>query len=143
VADTKRGKLTTGEIVIVASGAVALLASFLPWYENGPFHVGAWGSGMFPLATLVPILGALMLVHVLVDKLSVVSLTRRVGDFTWEQLHLVAAVGAAVIVFCYLLVDRGGVSLGFGFYLDLLAAVGLVVGAVMIRKERSRPGPSL
>ncbi len=143
MADTKRGKLTTGEIVIVASGAVALLFSFFPWYKNGPYHVGAWGSGLFPLATLVPILGALMLVQVLVDKLSVVSLTRCVGDFTWEQLHLVAAVSAAVIVFCYLLVDRGGVSLGFGFYLDMLAAVGLVVGAVMIRKERGRPGPSL
>ncbi len=142
MADTKRGKLTTGEIVIVAAGAIDFVFSFFPWYTNGPFHVGAWGSGLFPLATLVPILGALMLVQVLVEKLSVVSLPPRVGDFTWEQLHLVAAVGVAVIVFCYLLLDRGGVSFGFGFYVDLLAAVALVVGAVMIRKERHLRGPS-
>jgi hypothetical protein len=142
VADSTRGKLTTGEIVIVASGAVALVFSFFPWYTLGSNHIGAWGPTLFPLATLVPILGALMAVEVLVDKLSVVSLPARVGDFTWEQLHLVAAVGAAVIVVCYLLVNRAGLSLGFGFYLDMLAAVGLVVGAVMIRRERGRRGPS-
>ncbi|MDQ6798016.1 MAG: hypothetical protein M3011_08350 [Actinomycetota bacterium] len=142
MADTKRGKLTTGEIVIVAAGAVDLLFSFFPWYTLGDNHVGAWGTTLFPLATLVPILGTLMLVQVLVDKLSVASLPPRVGDFTWEQLHLVAAVGAAVIVFCYLLVNRGGLSLGFGFYVDLLAAMALVVGAVMIRRERGRRGPS-
>ncbi len=143
MADTKHGKLTTGEIVIVAAGAVDLVFSFFPWYTFGGNHVGAWGRTLFPLATLVPILGTLMLVQVLLDKLSVVALPPRVGDFTWEQLHLVAAVGAAVIVFCYLLVDRLGVSFGFGFYLDLLAAVALVVGAVMIRRERGRRGPSL
>jgi hypothetical protein len=143
VADSRRGKLSTGEIVIVAAGAVALIASFLPWYKNGPFHIGAWGSGLFPMATLVPILGTLMLVQVLVDRLSVVSLPRRVGEFTWEQLLLVAAVAAAVIMVCYLLLDRGGVSLGFGFYLDLLAAAALVVGAVMVGKERGRLGPAL
>ncbi len=140
--DTKRGKLTTGEIVIVAAGAVDLLFSFFPWYTLGSNHVGAWGTTLFPLATLVPILGTLMMVQVLLDRLSVVALPSRVGDFTWEQLHLVAAVSAAVIVFCYLLVNRGGLSLGFGFYVDLLAAMGLVVGAVLIRRERGQRGPS-
>lgn len=142
MAESKRGKLTTGEIVIVASGGVAFLFSFFPWYSNGPYHVGAWGTGLFPLATLVPILGGLMTVQVLLDKLSVMALPQRVGDFTWEQLLLVAAIGAAVIVICYLLLSRGPVSFGFGFYLDLLAAVGLVVGAVMIHGESGRAGPS-
>jgi len=135
-------KLTVGEIVIVAAGAVALVVSFLPWYTFGDNHVGAWGTTLFPLATLVPILGALMMVQVVVDKLTGASLPPRVGDFTWEQLHLVAAVGAAVIAICYLFVSRGALSLGFGYYLDLLAAVALVVGAVMLRSERARRGPS-
>lgn len=135
-------KLTVGEIVIVAAGAADLVFSFLPWYTFGDNHVGAWGTTLFPLATLVPILGALMMVQVVVHKLTSVSLPPLVGDFTWEQLHLVAAVSAAVIAFCYLFVSRGSLSLGFGYYLDLLAAVALVVGAVMIRSERNRRGPS-
>jgi len=143
VADKKQAKLTTGEIVIVAAGAVDLVFSFLPWYTFGPNHIGAWGTTLFPLATLVPILGTLMLGQVLLDKFSVVSLPPRVGDFTWEQLHLVAAVGAVLIVFCYLLVNRAGLSLGFGFYFDMLAAVGLVVGAVTIRRERGSGPPPL
>jgi hypothetical protein len=143
MAESVRSRLTTGEIVIVASGAVGLLFSFFPWYTLGSAHRSAWGGGLFPLATLMPLLGTVMLVQVLVDKLSVASLHPRLADFTWEQIHLVAAIGAAVIVFCYLLVDRGGVDLGFGFYVDLLAAAGLVVGAVMIRRERHRRGPTL
>ncbi|MGI9033676.1 MAG: hypothetical protein ACR2HY_08355 [Acidimicrobiales bacterium] len=141
MADTTRGKLTTAEIVIVAAGAVALLFSFFPWYTYGSSHRSAWSSGLFPLATLVPILGVVMLVQVLVDKFSVVRLPSRVGDFTWEQIHLVAAIGAAVIVFCFLLLDRSPAGLGFGFYFAMLAAVALVVGAVMLRKERGHIRP--
>ena len=142
MAGSLKGKLTVGEMVVVGSAAVSLLFSFLPWYGD-PVDRSAWGSGLFPLATLVPLLALVMLVQILVDKLSVASLPRRLGDFTWDQLHLVAAVAAAVIVFCYLLVDRGGIDLGIGFYFNLLAAAGLVVGAVMIRGERRRIGPAL
>jgi hypothetical protein len=144
MAGSLKSRLTVGEMVIIGSAVVSLLFSFFPWYGD-PVDRSAWGSGLFPLATLVPILAAVMLVQVLVDKLSVASLARRIGDFTWEQLHLVAAIGAAVIVFCFLLQDRGGVDLGLGFYFNLLAAAGLVTGAVLIRGERRRRdgGPGL
>ncbi len=137
MAGSLKSRLTAGEMVIVGSAAVSLLFSFFPWYGD-PLDRSAWGSGLFPLATLVPILAGVMLVQVLVDKLSVASLPPRLGDFTWEQIHLVAAVAAAVIVFCFLLQDRGGTDLGLGFYFNLLAVAGLVTGAVMIRGERRR-----
>jgi hypothetical protein len=127
--------------VIVAAGAVDLLFSFFPWYKFGSAGRSAWSSGLFPLATLVPLLGLVMLAQVLVDKLSVAHLPRRVGDFTWEQIHLVAAVGAAVIVFCFLLLDRSPAGLGFGFYFDLVAVAALVAGAVMLRRERGHARP--
>ena len=139
MAGSLKNRLTVGEMVIIGSALVSLVFSFFPWYGD-PVDRSAWGSGLFPLATLVPILAVVMLVQVLVDKLSVASVPRRIGDFTWEQIHLVAAVGAAVIVFCFLLQDRGGVDLGLGFYFNLLAAAGLVTGAVMIRGERRRRG---
>jgi hypothetical protein len=139
MAGSLKSRLTVGEMVIIGSALVSLVFSFFPWYGD-PFDRSAWGSGLFPLATLVPILALVMLVQVLVDKLSVASLPSRIGDFTWEQIHLVAAVGAAVIVFCFLLQDRGGTDLGLGFYFNLLAAAGLVAGAFMIRGERRRRG---
>ncbi len=138
MADSVRGKLTVGEIVILAGGAVALVGSFLPWYTFAGDSASAWSRGLFPLATLVAILGTVMAAQILVDKLTGANLPRRVGDFTWEQIHLVAAVVAAVLVFCYLLLDRSGADLGFGFYLEMLAVAALVTGAVMIRKERLR-----
>ena len=137
MAESVRAKLTTGEIVILAGGAVALVASFLPWYTLGDNSASAWSRGLFPLATLVPILGTVMAAQVLVDKLTGAKLPRRLGDFTWDQIHLVAAIAAAVLVFCYLVLDRVG-DLGFGFYLTMLAVAALVAGAVMIRKERLR-----
>jgi len=141
MAETMRGKLTTAEIIIVVAGGVDLLFSFFPWYKFGSAGRSAWSSGLFPLATLVPILGLVMVAQVLLEKFSVVKLPRRLGDFTWEQVHLIAAVGAAVIVFCYLIMDRGAVNLGIGFYFDMLAVAGLVVGAVMLRKERGHLRP--
>lgn len=137
VAHATSKKLTPGESVVVVAGAVVLLFSFFPWYRAGPFHVGAWGTGLFPIATLVPILGSLMMVQVLADRLAGGSPSRGIGDFTWEQLLLVAAVGAAVVAVCYLIRSREpGATFGLGFYVDLVASVALVVGAVMIRKER-------
>ncbi|MFN2607990.1 MAG: hypothetical protein ABR511_08840 [Acidimicrobiales bacterium] len=141
MADSLRGKLTAAEIVIVAAGVVDLLFSFFPWYKYNTVGRSAWSSGLFPLATLVPLLGTVMLLQVLLDKLSVASLPRLLGDFTWEQIHLVAAIGAAVIMFCFLLLDRSPAGLGVGFYFDLLAAAALVVGAVMLRKERGHRRP--
>ena len=141
MAGSLKSRLTAGEMVIVGSAAVSLLFSFFPWYGD-PLDRSAWASGLFPLATLVPILGTVMAVQILVDKLSGANIPRRLSDFTWEQIHLVAALVTAVLVFCYLVVDRGGVDLGFGFYLEMLAAAALVAGAVMIRKEPPRaPGP--
>ena len=137
MADATAKKLTTGEIVVVAAGAITLVFSFFPWYRAGAFHVGAWGTGLFPVATLVPILGSLMMVQVLTDRLAGGSPSRGIGDFTWEQLLLVAALGAAVVAFCYLIRSREpGASFGLGFYVDLVASFVLVAGAVMIRKER-------
>jgi hypothetical protein len=130
-------QVTPGEVIAMSSGAVALVASFLPWYRVvGGGTVSAWAPGLFPLATLLALAGIVTAVQVALDRLARVSMPRRLGDFTWEQIYFVLAGLAVLVAVSYLIVDKVAVSFGAGFYLELLAAFGLLIGAVMIRKER-------
>ncbi|HEX8770816.1 MAG TPA: hypothetical protein VF711_08620, partial [Acidimicrobiales bacterium] len=141
-AESPRKSVTPGEIVILTSGAVALIFSFLPWFKSsfGDETVNAWDSGLFPLATLIAIAGTIMAVQVLLERVLGVSMPRSLGEFAWHQIHVFLALFAFVIAFCYLLVDKGNADFDFGFYVDLLAAIGLVVGAFVLRQERrTRP----
>lgn len=137
-AATPKKRVTPGEIVILACGALALLFSFFPWFRSsfGDQTVNAWDSGLFPLATLIALAGTTMAAQVLVDRVLGASLPRALGEFTWEQIHVFLAILALLIAFCYLLVDKGNAGFDFGFYVDLFAAIGLVVGAFMLRQER-------
>ncbi len=144
-------KLTPAEIVVLAAGAVVLVFSFLPFYKIGggsfgAFHVSsksvsAWSSGLFPVATLIPIFGVLMAAQVAVAKFTSAQLPARVLTFTWEQLLVALGFFAALLSVCYSVVDKGGADFGFGYYFVLIGAIGLAVGAVMLQHERtSRPG---
>lgn len=137
-AGTPKRSITPGEIVILASGAVVLLFSFFPWFGSNFLNasVNAWDSGLFPLATLVALAGTLMAVQILLDRVLGVSLPARLAEFTWEQIHIFLGVLAFLIAFCYLLLDKGGTGIKYGFYISLLGSVGLVVGAFLIRQER-------
>lgn len=134
-------QVTPGEVVVMASGVVALVASFLPWYTitvaAGTIKRSAWGSGLFPVASLLPLAGIAAALQVALDRLAQVSMRRRYGDFTVEQILLVLALLAALITACFLFKDKGAFDFAPGYWLDLLAAAGLVVGAVMVRKERA------
>jgi hypothetical protein len=126
----------------MVAGVLTLIFSFLPWYHVDPglAEVTAWGHGLFPFATLVPLAGVVMAGQVGLDRIARVAMPRRVGDFTWEQIHLVLGLLALVIALCYAIVDKSGISFGLGYYLDLLGSICLVVGAVLLRQER-RPRP--
>src|SRR6478672_7390281 len=70
---TTRRAPDPAEITVLAGAGVVLLASFLAFYEvsAGPFSDSrnAWGTGLFPLATLIVLFavaaGVLVLVRVL------------------------------------------------------------------------------
>lgn len=130
-------KVTTAEIVILAAGAVAVIFSFFSWI--GAFHhnASAWSSGLFPTYTLLPLMGLIMAAQIALSRFASVRFPDTVADFTWVQVHLVAAIIAVLIGVCFLIVDKGGASIKFGFVIDLLAAIGLLVGAIMLRQERA------
>ena len=133
-------KLSTANIVILASGAVILIASFLPFYKasSGSASVNAWSSGNFLIATLPALLGVLMGVEVaLVAFASGVKLPERLLGLSWTQVHLVFGFQAAIMMLAFLIRSTGyGASRGIGLYLMLLAAIGLLVGAVLRMQEK-------
>jgi hypothetical protein len=122
---------TPGEIVIIVAGAVMLIASFLDFAGD----TSSWGSGAFPIATLIPIYGILMALQVALAKFANVNLPDRVASFTWEQVHLI--LGAFALLMSIGWVISGIEEKGIGLWLLLLGSIGLIAGAVMLQRERN------
>ena len=146
-------KPTTAEIVILAAGAAAVLFSFFDWLDFGfGGAANAWDSGLFPTYTLIAILGAVMAVVIVLEVFANTKLPEGVLGFTWPQLHLVLAVYAALLAVSFLLVDKSTADMAIGYFISLVAAIGLVVGAYMLGQERpagvrtapaAGPGPGM
>jgi hypothetical protein len=143
-------KLTPGNLTILIAGVVIFLASFLPFYKTpstpsfdiGNTHIGggsvgfsAWHKGLFFIGTLAAILGLVMAIEVALRTFAHLKLPDRIAGMNWNQIHLALGFQVMVLMFCWLIVDKGSLSFGFGFYLMLLAAIALLVGAIMRLRE--------
>jgi hypothetical protein len=132
---------TPGEIVVMAGAGLALIFSFLPFYKieilNVSDSTSAWGSGLFPVATLIPIFA--VIAGVLVALVRFGNVQYPPGGFlgfTWHTLLVALTFFAAILAVAYLIVDKGpGGGLGFGFWFVLIGAVGSLVGAVLMMNE--------
>jgi hypothetical protein len=127
-------KPTTAEIVIAASGAVALVFSFFHFFESS----SVWKSGLFPIATLMVIF-VVISGAVVALKVFGVSLPANVLGFTWPQIHLELGFFATLYALAYLVVKTGGASRGIGFWFILIASIGSLAGAIMLRNESTTP----
>jgi hypothetical protein len=135
-------KPTTAEIVILAGGAVALVFSFFHFYGFGDAGVSAWGSGLFPVATLMVIFAVISAVVVAL-KIFGVSLPANVLGFTWPQIHLELGFFAALYAVAYLLVSTGGTDKKIGFWGILIGCLASLVGGILLRNEgSSTTGPT-
>jgi len=76
----------------------------------------------------------IMALQIALTKFANVKLPDRVAGFTWEQIHLALGLMAAVMAVGFLLTDYGDKQIGEWF--EILGAIGLVVGAVMLQRER-------
>ena len=125
---------TPPEIVILVAGLVALIGSFLPFWELGPFSTSAWGD-VFPLATYVAIFGTIMALAVGLPLVSDVKLPDQLLGFSLPQVHVVLGLFSTLIMLGFVFLDNPGT--GIGYVLLLLAAIGRLVGAVLHARERS------
>lgn len=133
-------KPTPGEIVIMAGGAVALVFSFLPFYKLDvgglSDDVSAWGSGLFPIATLIPIFAAIAGILVALRAFANFDYPANgVLGFGWNSLLLALTFFAAVLALGYLIQDKGAYDLGFGYFFVFIGAIGSFVGAILLQNE--------
>lgn len=122
---------TPGEITIMAAGGVMIIFSFLDFAGS----TSAWGRGLFPIATLLPLYGLVMGLQIALTTFASVKLPDSVLGFTWEQIHLALGAMAALMAIGWLLTDYGNKQIGMWF--EILGGIALVVGAVLLQRERS------
>jgi hypothetical protein len=126
------------EITVLAGAAVVLIFSFLSFYEVSAFghsvSQSAWGTGLFPLATLIVVFAVIAGVLVLLPVVGV-TVPDRVATFTRGQILLLCGAFATIQSLGYLIVDKGGLDFGIGFWFMLLGSIAVLVGAVMLFRE--------
>jgi hypothetical protein len=131
------------EITVLAGAGVVLIFSFLSFYDVSIGGVSdstnAWGTGLFPLATLIVLFA--VAAGVLVGlALAGVSVPDRIASFTRAQLLLVCGGFATLQSLAFLIVDRGIADLGFGFWFMLIGSVAVLVGAIMVFRAETTAG---
>jgi hypothetical protein len=124
-----RKKVTPAEIVIVVSGAVMLVASFLDVSSD----TSAWGTFFFPIVTLIPIYGVLMAGQIALTRFAKVQMPDDVAGFTWAQLQLVLGKFAALMALFWLIAMP---NREIGIWLLTLGALGAFGGALLLQTER-------
>lgn len=138
-----QNKVTPGEIVIMAAGAVCLIFSFLPFFtlDVAGFNddISAWGEGLFPVATLIVLFTVAAAVLVVLTKFANMTITGFLG-FGLVQLLIACGFFAAILALAYLILDKGQYDFGFGYFLVLIGAIGSLVGAVLVMNERRSAG---
>jgi hypothetical protein len=143
-------KVTPGEIVVMAGGALVLIGSFLPFYkvDFGPGFdddtTSAWGEGLFPVATLIVLFAVVAGGLVALTTFANANLGRGVLGFGYGQLLLALGFFSAILALAFLLVEKGETDFGFGYYLVLIGAVGAFVGTIIMTTEARRAmGPGI
>ena len=136
-------KLSTANIVILAAGVVMFIASFLAFnkFSIGPFSrsYNAWSSGHFLIVTIPALLGVVMAAHVAtVAYAPAVHLPERILGLSWNQIHLVLAFQATIMMLSFVIQNSPFGDKGIGMILMLIAAIALLVGAIMRMQESPR-----
>jgi hypothetical protein len=117
---------TVADIVMFAGGAVTFLFSFLHFIDD----TNAWGTGLFPVATLIALLGLAMAVFVALDVLIGFRLPIFL-TFSYKQMYVTWGITAAGFMLCFLIQDKGGADTGAGLYLMLIGSLAMAVGSVL------------
>ena len=68
-----------------------------------------------------------------------VRMPARMLGLTWDQIHVVLALQATIMMLAFVFQDTGELHKGLGLFVMLAAADALLVGAVLRLRERPTP----
>lgn len=122
-----------GEWAMMGGAVVALIGSFLDF----DFGESAWGSGMFPIATIIVIYCVVAGVLVGLTHFASVNLPTRVAGMTWNQIYLVLGFFATLMSLFWLI---GAEDAGAGLFLILLGSAAVMVGAFITQQQSADTG---
>jgi len=131
--------MSMGEKIIIVAGVLLFTVGFLPWYsvDLGPFGTftrSGWESPGAIWSILAVFIGLAMAGVVIVKGLTNVEIPDNVGGLSWPKILLGGGVAALAFVLIKLLNESS--SMGFAFYLGIIAAGALAVaGFLMYREE--------
>ncbi len=127
--------VSPGKLTLLIGAAVTFVFSWFPWYSisgfGSDFSRNAWQSGTFPMATWAPVLAIVVGFVVAGQAFRFVDLPERIWEFTLDQVVLILSVFALLVTISYLIVDKGGASIGFGLILCFLGTIAMVAGFFM------------
>jgi hypothetical protein len=129
-------RLTPANIVIMAGGVVAFLASFFAFYKYSFLgftkSFNAWSSHFFIMATIPALIALAMGVLAAVESFAQkAAIPYRILGFSLNQVYLVLGIQATIMMLAWTIVDYVGFDKGIGMYLMLLGAIVCLVGAIM------------
>jgi hypothetical protein len=126
-------EFTPPAIVALAAGIIMFLASILAWVKAGDTGFSAWTTefGLFPVATFVPLAGLVTAGLVGARLFLKDKVPSEIIGFSLIQIQQILAVFTLLLALGYLIMDNGFLDMGFGYWLNVLGAIALVVAAVM------------
>jgi hypothetical protein len=147
-------KFTASDIVILASAVVLLIASFLTWIDFGSPRFPISQQALQQLGVDIPrgtenawdhfpgfvyplIAGVIAGVQVVMEKVRP-QMPGHVAGFSWTQIDLLLGIWALLSVIAVAFEDFGYGDKGIGLWLTLIAAAGLLVGAILRLREPTR-----
>jgi hypothetical protein len=147
-------KFTASDIVILASAVVLLVASFLTWIDFGSPRFPISQQALQQLGVDIPrgtenawdhfpgfvyplIAGVIAGVQVVMEKVRP-KMPGDVAGFSWTQIDLLLGIWALLSVIAVAFEDFGYGDKGIGLWLTLIAAAGLLVGAILRLREPAR-----
>lgn len=143
-------KLSQADQITGGAGILFIIFSFFPWFKPDVGDLGGLGdllgdlpsvSGWdFTVTGLLPwLLVAAIVVLTALPLFGVnVKLPEKVGNFSWAQVVMIAAIVAAVLVVLRLLIGVDGGKRQIGLFLSVLAVIGVAVGTFLKSKEPQR-----
>jgi hypothetical protein len=128
--DTSR--LSQGQMIAAGSGLVLLLSLFLKWVGVGDLSASGWESQN----ALDIYLFILALIAIAPAAMEMMGNAGELPYLTAESKVLTADIGLVLMLFAWIF-KADGLDLKFGFWLALLATIGIVVGQFQAMNEEA------